>query len=449
MVKPSLFVLLALPVLMLATGVMLGNLPLMGGGMFVLLAVGLSAWLRPKGVEVTRSLDKTTAWVDASINVKWEIRTTLGFGAVLLHEEWVGVCELESGSNLFLLWRWGKNYSAKHEYAVRFHKRGEYRLAPVRWVAYDLLSAWPGWQGESVCQENEVKIYPYVAKLRAGRLFSRKGGNINARHGATAALGIHSEEFKDIREYRPGDPMNSINWKATSRIADAGTSPPLVNEVDREKPAAAWIFLDASTYMVTGGTNISNALEDAVSAVGEIASFYLSRGFPVGLHVSSRPRDFLHAEVGAKQRYEILQRMRDVAPRADEYHLPYAVSLCRREILQFQAHCYIITRLDAQLPNYPNEIPDIYHPLLDGASEIMKLSTGRRRRITCALISVNSRRTVDENVEESLAAAFAKMNAAPIAERFRSQGVHFLEWSPFRQKLETVLTRFLEQRARA
>ena len=91
-----------------------------------------------------------------------------------------------------------------------------------------------------------------------------------------AHTGASTDEFKEIRQYQPGDSFKRINWKASARMATLGNLP-LVNELEPETRRAVWIFLDVANHMDVG-VPLANPLESTVEAAGTLAQYYLSRG---------------------------------------------------------------------------------------------------------------------------------------------------------------------------
>ena len=119
-------------------------------------------------------------------------------------------------------------------------------------------------------------------------------------------MGIITTDFREIRDYLPGDPYRSINWKATARRAvQYRDSFPKVNEFEREGKKIVWIFLDKSAEMSLGPM-IKNPFEYAIQAAACLARFYLERDCKVGLCIYSArgAEKIVFPDVGGRQYYK-------------------------------------------------------------------------------------------------------------------------------------------------
>jgi uncharacterized protein (DUF58 family) len=90
-------------------------------------------------------------------------------------------------------------------YTVTARERGVYELGPVTVTATDVFGLWR--TVLTVDETDEVVVYPRVHPLY-------EGAGI-----ATGYVGITDErsEFDTIREYRRGDALRDVNWKASAK----------------------------------------------------------------------------------------------------------------------------------------------------------------------------------------------------------------------------------------
>lgn len=108
-------------------------------------------------------------------------------------------------------------------------------------------------------------------------------------------------EYADIRDYRPGDRVRSINWRASARRRDL-----VVNERHPERNTDVVLLVDsfADVRDETGGT-----LDDAVRACATLAERYLERRDRVGLVAFGGVLRWLQPGMGTGQRYRLIETL--------------------------------------------------------------------------------------------------------------------------------------------
>ncbi len=105
-------------------------------------------------------------------------------------------------------------------YTVHPTHRGEYPWGNIQVRQLGLWGlAWDDWQLPQSCQ---VKVYPDLLGLRSLsiRLTLQSSGSIRK----VQQMGIGTE-FAELRNYRSGDDLRFIDWKATARRAHSNTGP--------------------------------------------------------------------------------------------------------------------------------------------------------------------------------------------------------------------------------
>jgi uncharacterized protein (DUF58 family) len=143
-------------------------------------------------------------------------------------------------------------------------------------------------------------VYPRSEKLRnlarpsqtlqfIGNLVSREQGE-----------GI---ELAEVRPFRPGDRVRSINWRATARRGDVW-----VTDRHPERNADVVIFLDAFTELVSAD---ASSLEVAVRAAASVADALLAVRDRVGLVSFGGILRWLVPGSGWRQRYRIIDALVD------------------------------------------------------------------------------------------------------------------------------------------
>jgi uncharacterized protein (DUF58 family) len=132
-----------------------------------------------------------------------------------------------------------------------------------------------------------IPIRPEVTKGYTGFFPSKVGGT-----------GV---EFFNVREYQPGDAMNTINWSASARSYDRLFS----NEYQMENTADIWLILDArrrSDFMV----GVESLFEIMVEITTSVAQLLIQNGNRVGLLIFGGFLDWTYLGSGKKHREKVL-----------------------------------------------------------------------------------------------------------------------------------------------
>ena len=112
---------------------------------------------------------------------------------------------------------------------------------------YKLFTAYTKYRGFEYIYNSEIDFYAYPNQYDADVNFSPD----IFRAGEAIANQKYIEDpffFSGIRTYRPGDPMRSINYKASVRSFSGGMRQLMCNEYDSSRNYDSMIFLDLTTY---------------------------------------------------------------------------------------------------------------------------------------------------------------------------------------------------------
>jgi uncharacterized protein (DUF58 family) len=145
-------------------------------------------------------------------------------------------------------------------------------------------------------------VLPPVIRLRHIAIRPRRtrvyAGTIPARAGGTGT------EFYGVREYQPGDPPHSINWRASARSLEALYS----NEYQQERVADVGIVVDGrlKTNEFAGGHSL---FDHSVQAAASIADALLNQGNRVGLLLYASYLGWTLPGYGRIQRERILHAL--------------------------------------------------------------------------------------------------------------------------------------------
>ncbi len=178
-------------------------------------------------------------------------------------------------------------------------RRGVYPLPAVRVEAEDLLG-YATWNDDLPCSAplvvvprfetiSGIAISPRRTLPQSGTARSRRGG-----------VGI---EFFGTREYRPGDEMRRINWKAAARLDEL-----VVTEFEEERAADVAVVLDVRdrAYRGQGATDL---LDHAARAAASLCQTFLAQGHRVGLLMYGAYLDWVYPGCGRRHGEHLLREL--------------------------------------------------------------------------------------------------------------------------------------------
>jgi len=144
--------------------------------------------------------------------------------------------------------------SARIRYVLRCPLRGHYTIGPVSLRHRNTFNL--GVDEMRVDHHSDVIVFPQVKDVEEAFLRSRTPKMYTG--ATTLRTPGQGSEFYSLREYVPGDPFKSINWKAYARTGDL-----MVNEKCRDAVTDVFILLDARE-IARIGTVLKNPLEVGV-----------------------------------------------------------------------------------------------------------------------------------------------------------------------------------------
>lgn len=159
-------------------------------------------------------------------------------------------------------------------YQVKPSRRGDaqFGLAFVK-----LTSPFGLWQYiHRIGHESVIKVFPDYAKLL--------GQSLNATDRRANSAGIvrkrrrgEGTDFRQLREYRQGDSLRAIDWKATARYQK-----PITREYQEERDQQVVFLLDTGRRMLAKDGDTSH-LDHALNAVITLSFIVQKQGDAVGL----------------------------------------------------------------------------------------------------------------------------------------------------------------------
>ena len=201
------------------------------------------------------------------------------------------------------------NSTQELTYTVNPPQRGEFAWGDIQVRQLGALGlAWDNWK---ISQSCKIKVYPDLMGLRSLsiRLTLQSSGSMRKLRN----LGIGTE-FAELRNYRNGDDLRFVDWKATARRAAYRNSPPLVRVLEPEQEQTLMILLDRGRLMTARVQNLQR-FDWGLNAALSLALAGLHRGDRVGVGVFDRSiHTWIPPERGQHQLNNLIDRLTPIQP---------------------------------------------------------------------------------------------------------------------------------------
>jgi uncharacterized protein (DUF58 family) len=282
--------------------------------------------------------------VGEEFEVSVEIRIKGGYGMINLSMPTYDEMEIMDGTNVHVFYKGFKERKENFTYKGKAMRRGVFQWAPLK-VDFNPLVGTGKTRKYNENIEKSIQVDPEIKMLKKSQ-FLIKTRKPKPRSSMTR-LGPPTTDFESIREYAPGDPFKSINWKASARVQfQKGL---MVNQYEREGMKTYIFYLDTSMLM-RRGTEYENPLEYAISLILSGANYLISRGYNVGYWpISSRMvrrQDFVVPSSGTdtfNQIKKILLRVESSRIITSSYPVDKTMA---RLVLETKARIAVITSID-------------------------------------------------------------------------------------------------------
>ncbi|MHC8409921.1 DUF58 domain-containing protein [Pseudomonas sp. Hz4] len=315
------------------------------------------------------------------------------------------------------------------------HSRIGYRLRPLKRGHFifehceiSLPSPMGLWSDKRLLNVTDnTRVYPDFARLYGGQLLavdnwlSQLGVRQRQRRG-------QGQEFHQLREFREGDSLRQIDWKATARHRT-----PIAREYEDERDQQIIFMLDCGRRMRSQDDELSH-FDHALNACLLLSYVALRQGDAVGLSTfaSDQPR-YLAPVKGTGQLNVLLNTVYDL----DSTRHPADYQAAVSQLLVRQKRRALVVLVTNLRDEYDEELLAAVkrlsqqHRVLVASLRENKLDEIRQRRV----------QTFDEAL--SYCAAVNYLNAsAQHHEQVRAQGVALLEAQP-QQLGSTLVMRYL------
>jgi uncharacterized protein (DUF58 family) len=207
---------------------------------------------------------------------------------------------------------------AEIHYRIRPLERGELHFGLVQTYVDSRYGLWRRtlWLGKPL----QVRIYPNFATIARYALF--------ATHQRVTTLGIHrrrrrgeGQEFHQLREYRLGDTLQQIDWKATAR-----TRKLISREYQEERDQVVIFLLDCSRRMRARDGALSH-FDHSLNALILLSYVALQHGDAVGVYSFGGDNRWLPPQKGRGTLSTVINTLYDLQPTLQPADYAHAASL--------------------------------------------------------------------------------------------------------------------------
>jgi uncharacterized protein (DUF58 family) len=202
-------------------------------------------------------------------------------------------------------------------YQIRPTERGAHRFEQVQMLIDSRLGLWR--RNRLLGDPQTVRIYPNFAEVAKYTLFatdhrlSQMGIKKRRRRG-------EGLEFHQLREYRVGDPLRQIDWKATSRHKRL-----ISREYQEERDQQIVFLIDCGRRMLAKDSQLSH-FDHALNAMLLLSYVALRQGDAVSFMSFAGPERFLPPQKGAASINVVLNAVYDLQPTLHSPDYPRAAT---------------------------------------------------------------------------------------------------------------------------
>lgn len=316
------------------------------------------------------------------------------------------------------------------------HSRITYRLRPLRRGHFafehceiNLPSPLGLWSGKRLIRVTDTtRVYPDFARLYGGELLAVDNwlSQLGVRQRQRRGQGL---EFHQLREYREGDSLRQIDWKATARQRT-----PIAREYQDERDQQIIFMLDCGRRMRSQDGELSH-FDHALNACLLLSYVALRQGDAVGLSTfASDPPHYLAPVKGSGQLKKLLNTVYDL----DTTQRPADYQAAASQLLARQKRRALVVLVT----NLRDEDDD---ELLNAVQRL-----GQRHRVLIASLREDTLDTLRQLPVQTLPEALLYcgtvdyLNArAQLHERLKTHGVPVVDATPHTLG-PALVTRYLE-----
>lgn len=249
---------------------------------------------------ISRAIDSSLplgVWSTVTLSLQANGRSAL---RLHLFDHYPQECE-QTGLPATLTARPGKLMQVK--YRLQPQARGNLQFDRI---AIRIDSPWRAWQRQGKIGEGqEVRVYPNFAPLtrHALQATDRHAPGMLKRRRRGQGM-----DFEQLREYREGDSLRQIDWKASTRMGKI-----ISREYQDERDQRILLMVDCGRRMAARDDALSH-FDHVLNAVLLLGYVGLRHGDSVGLITLGGPERFLSPQRSASTVSKILNTVYDLQP---------------------------------------------------------------------------------------------------------------------------------------
>ncbi len=192
---------------------------------------------------------------------------------------------------------------AELTYHIKPMMRGEALFKKMQWLVESPLGLWQKTHWHLI--ETRVKVYPNFAPMMKYTLLAADNhlSQMGIRQRQRRGEGL---EFHQLREYREGDSLRQIDWKATARLKKL-----ISREYQDERDQQIFFLLDCGRRMASQDGHLSH-FDHALNAMLLLAYVALKQGDAVGLMTFAGNKRCLPPKKGQSNINTILNTVYDL-----------------------------------------------------------------------------------------------------------------------------------------
>ena len=267
--------------------------------------------------------------------------------------------------------------------------------------------------------ELKIRVMPYITiprRLNLPKIYSKI-----PLPSIDISKGVSSTDFKEIREYREGEPMRFINWKASAKANKL-----LANEYEKEGKKTIMIFVDVSSKMFMGNL-FENPFKYAMSLLVSLSSYFTKKNYNVGVYFIGIDKLILPA-TGKKQFIRIVDEVLTISRDAYNKNIKSdgfykSLKSNKNIILQNSPLIIYISNL------YEEEIDDIRN----GLTFIYKIYN-KRKKMPIIIFDINSYAIFDKNTSKLI-----NLMKRSIHNEFKKYGITTILWNTESEDINKIM----------
>ncbi|MCO7224674.1 DUF58 domain-containing protein [Pleionea sp. CnH1-48] len=258
--------------------------------------------LLPTAVHAERSVSQSIP-VDAKVKVKLKVVNREKYPIrVFVNDAYPEHCDTEGVPENQVI---AGGEHLEFSYRLRALRRGDAHFGRVRLLLYSRLRLWQRLQRSG--EEEVVKVYPNFATIHHFILLSADQQTVQMGIRQMQRRG-EGMDFHQLREYRIGDSLRQIDWRATSRLHKL-----ISKEYQEEKDQNVVFLLDCGRRMRTRDGQLSH-FDHSLNAMLLLAYIALKQGDAVGMMSFGGQERWLPPKKGTQHINTMLNQAYDLHP---------------------------------------------------------------------------------------------------------------------------------------